>query len=132
MCSSDLDKYKLPLVATNDVHFIDAGDYEAHDALLCIAEGKHIADTTRRRVTPEHRFKSAAEMRVLFADLPDACDNTVLIARRCAFMLQKVKPILPTPPSAAKEGAEAGLRKLAEAGLEQRLAALEQIGRAHV
>src|SRR4051812_1584315 len=59
------DKHGLPLVATNDVYFIDEGMYDAHDALLCVAEGKHIADPKRRRVTPEHRFKSAAEMRVL-------------------------------------------------------------------
>src|SRR5271154_4327970 len=65
------DKFNLPLVATNDVYFIDEGTYEAHDVLLCVAEGKHVADPKRRRVTPEHRFKSAAEMRVLFADLPE-------------------------------------------------------------
>ncbi len=118
------DKYELPLVATNDVFFVDEGTYEAHDALLCIAEGKHIADPKRRRVTPEHRFKSAAEMRVLFADLPEAIDNTLVVARRCAFMLEKRKPILPTPPSAAKEGAEAGLRRLATEGFEKRIATL--------
>jgi DNA polymerase III subunit alpha len=116
------DKHHLPLVATNDVFFIDEGMYDAHDALLCVAEGKHIADPKRRRVTPEHRFKSAAEMRVLFADLPEAVDNTLVIARRCAFMLEKRKPILPTPPSAAKEGAEAGLRRLTLEGFEKRIA----------
>ncbi len=118
------DKHGLPLVATNDVHFIDAGSYEAHDALLCIAEGKHIADPKRRRVTPEHRFKSAAEMRVLFADLPEAIDNTLIVAQRCSFILEKRKPILPIPPSAAKEGADAALRRLALEGLEKRLAVM--------
>jgi DNA polymerase III subunit alpha len=115
------DKYELPLVATNDVYFIDEGTSEAHDVLLCVAEGKHVADPKRRRVTAEHRFKSAAEMRVLFADLPEAIDNTLVVARRCAFMLEKRKPLLPTPPSAAKEGAEAGLRRLAAAGFEKRM-----------
>jgi DNA polymerase-3 subunit alpha len=124
------DKLELPLVATNDVYFIDQGSYEAHDALLCIAEGKHIADPKRRRITPEHRFKSAAEMRVLFADLPEAIDNTLVVARRCAFMLEKRKPILPTPPSAAKEGAEAAIRRLAAEGLEKRLAAMGLAGEA--
>jgi DNA polymerase-3 subunit alpha len=118
------DRLGLPLVATNDVFFIDEGSYEAHDALLCVAEGKHIADPKRRRVTPEHRFKSAAEMRVLFADLPEALDNTLVIARRCSFLLEKRKPILPVPPSAAKEGAEAAIRRLAAEGLEQRLAVM--------
>src|SRR5262249_1763217 len=100
------------------------GAYEAHDALLCIAEGKHIADPKRRRVTAEHRFKSAAEMRVLFADLPEAIDNTLVVARRCAFILEKRKPILPIPPSASKEGPEAALRRLADEGLAKRLAAM--------
>ncbi len=115
------DRFNLPIVATNDVHFIDKGVYEAHDALLCVAEGKHIADTKRRRVSPEHRFKTAAEMRVLFADLPEALDNTLVIARRCSFILEKRKPILPTPPSAAKEGPEPALRRLAGEGLAKRL-----------
>jgi len=116
------DKFGLPLVATNDVYFIDQGSYEAHDVLLCVAEGKHVADPKRRRVTPEHRFKSAAEMRVLFADLPEAIDNTLVIAKRCAFILEKRKPILPTPPSAAKEGPEAALRRLAAEGFDKRMA----------
>ena len=53
--------------------------YRAHDALLCIAEGRLLADAERRRVTPEHWFKPAAAMRALFSDLPDACDNTLAI-----------------------------------------------------
>jgi DNA polymerase-3 subunit alpha len=124
------DKFGLPLIATNDVYFIDEGMYEAHDVLLCVAEGKHVADPKRRRVTPEHRFKSAAEMRVLFADLPEAIDNTLVVARRCAFMLEKRKPLLPTPPSAAKEGAEAALRRLASDGFDKRMAQLKLAGEA--
>ena len=58
--------------------------YEAHDALLCIAEGRLLSEQERRRVTPEHWFKPAADMRALFADLPEACDNTLAIAQRCA------------------------------------------------
>ena len=60
-------------------------DYEAHDALICIAEGRLVADTDRRQLTPEHRFKTRAEMAALFADLPEALASTVEIARRCAF-----------------------------------------------
>ncbi len=111
----------LPLVATNDCYFADAAMYEAHDALLCIAQGKVLAETDRRRVTPEHRFKSAAEMRALFADLPEAADNTLAIARRCAFMPQPVKPILPPWPDAGAAGEPAALRRMAEEGLERRL-----------
>ena len=79
----------LPLVATNEPFFATREDYEAHDALLCIAEGKLIADTDRRQLTPEHRFKTRAEMAALFADLPEALAATVEIAERCAFRPQK-------------------------------------------
>jgi DNA polymerase-3 subunit alpha len=111
----------LPLVATNDCYFADAQMYEAHDALLCIAQGRVLAESDRRRVTPEHRFKSPGEMRTLFADLPEAVDNTLVIARRCAFMPKPVKPILPPWPDAGAAGEPAALRRLAEAGLERRL-----------
>ena len=66
----------LPLVATNDVLFEHEGFYDAQDALICIADGTYVAQQDRRRSTREHRFKSAKEMRVLFADLPEAVDNT--------------------------------------------------------
>lgn len=88
-------KHDLPLIATNEPFFSDRGMYEAHDALICIAEGAYVAQEERRRLTPEHYFKSPAEMRELFADLPEACDNTLVVARRCAFMVSKRKPILP-------------------------------------
>src|SRR5690606_17841884 len=72
----------VPLVATNDVYFAEASMYAAHDALLCIADGSFIGQDERRRITPEHWFKPAADMRALFHDLPEACDNTLDIARR--------------------------------------------------
>ena len=68
----------LPIVGTNDVHFPKESMYEAHDVLLCIEQGVHIEDPNRRRLTPEHYFKSAAQMRQVFADLPEACDNTLV------------------------------------------------------
>ncbi|MFN3937854.1 MAG: DNA polymerase III subunit alpha [Gemmobacter sp.] len=90
------DNLGLPLVATNDVHFAAPDMYEAHDALLCIADGTYVDQSApRRRLTPHHCFKSAAEMTALFADLPEACANTVEIARRCAFAVPKRAPILP-------------------------------------
>ena len=85
----------IPLVATNEPFFATREDYEAHDALLCIAEGKLIADGERRQLTPEHRFKSRAEMAALFADLPEALAATVEIAERCAFRPRTQAPILP-------------------------------------
>jgi len=114
----DLD---LPLVATNDVYFPDPGMYEAHDALICIAEGAYVdQQAPRRRLTPQHYFKTEAEMCALFADLPEALENTVEIARRCAFAAQKRKPIL--PKFADDEVAE--LRRQAREGLRDRLAVI--------
>jgi len=113
----------LPLVATNEAFFSDRGMYEAHDALLCIAGGAYVSQTDRRRLTPEHYFKSAAEMRDLFADLPEAVDNTLVIARRCACMPEMRDPILPVYPKLAGRTEAEVLRGLAEAGLESRLSA---------
>ena len=92
------DAAGLPLVATNDCFFATPAMHEAHDALLCIAEGRLLSEAGRRRVTPEHWFKPAAAMRALFADLPEACDNTLAIARRCAVMAESRKPLLPVFP----------------------------------
>ena len=114
--------HAVPLVATNDCYFASADIYDAHDALLCIADGAYVAQDERRRLTVDHRFKSAGDMRALFADLPEACDNTLTIARRCGFMLEPVKkPTLPTPPKARLTGVEATFRDLATRGLEARL-----------
>jgi DNA polymerase-3 subunit alpha len=115
----------VPLVATNEPFFGAREDYEAHDALLCIAEGKLIADSDRRQLTPEHRFKSRAEMTALFADLPEALAATVAIAERCAFRPVSLAPILPRFSADRGDGAadEAqALRRAAESGLELRLA----------
>jgi len=108
----------LPLVATNDVHFLNAGGYDAHDALICIAEGAQVAQEERRRLTIEHRFKTAAEMAELFADLPEAIANTLTIARRCAFIAPARNPILPS----FADDEEAEMRRQAAEGLERRLA----------
>ncbi|MCU0815165.1 MAG: DNA polymerase III subunit alpha [Cypionkella sp.] len=111
----------LPLVATNDVYFPKAEMYEAHDALICIAEGAYVdQQAPRRRLTPQHYFKSEAEMCALFADLPEALENTVEIARRCAFAAFKRKPIL---PRFAEDEVEE-LRRQAWEGLEARLAVI--------
>lgn len=107
----------VPLVATNDVHFIAAGMYEAHDVLLCLGQGTTLHDQERRRVTVEHRFKSAEEMVELFKDLPEAVANTLVIARRCAYVAPERRPILPT----FAEDEDAEMRRQAEAGLEARL-----------
>ncbi|MEO5373942.1 MAG: DNA polymerase III subunit alpha [Alphaproteobacteria bacterium] len=111
----------LPLVATNEPFFSSGSMYGAHDALLCIADGAYVTQTERRRLTPEHRFKSAEEMRALFADLPEAVDNTLVVARRCAFMVEKRKPILPPYPTASGRSEAEELRESARDGLRKRL-----------
>jgi len=130
----------VALVATNEPFFAAREDYEAHDALMCIAEGRMIADQDRRQLTPEHRFKTRAEMAALFADLPEALAATVEVAERCAFRPRTLAPILPRFSTSATVG-EAGrgreskevkeaqqaseaeeLRRAARAGLERRLA----------
>ncbi|MFP5508169.1 MAG: DNA polymerase III subunit alpha [Alphaproteobacteria bacterium] len=111
----------LPLVATNDVYFPKSDMYEAHDALICIAEGAYVDQQgPRRRLTAQHYFKSPQEMVTLFADLPEAIENTVEIARRCAFRAYKRNPIL--PKFADDEVLE--LRRQAKEGLTARLAVI--------
>jgi DNA polymerase III subunit alpha len=116
----------IPLVAANEPLFAKREDYEAHDALICIAEGRLLVETDRRQLTPEHRFKTRQEMVDLFADLPEAIASTVEIARRCAFRPRVQAPVLPrfsvgAGGAAVDEAAE--LRKRAESGLERRIAA---------
>ena len=111
----------IPLVATNEPFFARRDDYEAHDGLICIAEGRLLAETDRRQLTPEHRFKTRAEMATLFADLPEALASTVEIARRCAYRPRTRKPILPRFAAGSDEAAE--LRRQAEEGLTRRIAA---------
>ncbi len=122
---------ELPIVATNEAYFATPDDYEAHDALLCIAGGRYVVEDDRRRVTPEHYFKGADAMAELFADLPEALESTVEIAKRCAFRPKGRKPILPRfvagddsiseTEQSRLEAAE--LKRQAEQGLKDRLAA---------
>jgi DNA polymerase III subunit alpha len=117
----------IPLVATNEPLFAQRDDYEAHDALVCIAEGRLLMDTDRRQLTPEHRFKTRAEMIALFADLPEAVASTIEIARRCAFRPHVRTPVLPRfsvggSGCALEEARE--LRDRAHAGLERRIGTL--------
>ncbi len=115
------DELDLPLVATNDAYFLRAETYEAHDALLCIAQNSHVEDENRRRLTPQHRFLPADKMRALFADLPEAVDNSLVVARRCAVMAPTRKPILPVFATAGAASEADALRAQAEEGLARRL-----------
>ena len=81
-------RLELPLVATNEAFFLKRDDFEAHDALIAIAEGSLLSIDDRRRLTPDHWLKPETEMVKLFADLPEAAANTVEIARRCSYFPQ--------------------------------------------
>jgi DNA polymerase-3 subunit alpha len=121
----------VPLVATNDVHYAKATQARSHDALLCIADGAFVGQEDRRRITDQHWFKPPAAMRQLFADLPEACDSTLEIARRCAFLVKTRAPILPrfdtgdgrTEPDElmhqAREGLKARLKQVVPAAPEE-------------
>ena len=111
----------LPIVATNEPFFAKPADFDAHDALLAVAEGRLVSDGTRRRVSPEHYFASRAEMKKRFADLPEALANTVEIAMRCHWRVSTRKPILPRFGEEGRDEAEE-LEAQARAGLAARLA----------
>ena len=88
-------KHNIALVATNDVFFFDADMYEAHDALICIAAGEYVANDNRKKYLPNNRWRSEDEMVELFADIPEAVQNTVNIAKRCNFLSSKKDALLP-------------------------------------
>jgi DNA polymerase III subunit alpha len=111
----------IPLVATNEPYFGKKDMFAAHDALICIAGGAYVMQDERRRESPEHYFKSAEEMTALFADAPEAINNTVEIAMRCAFIPKKRSPILPHFVPASGLSPEDELRAQADAGLKRRL-----------
>ncbi|MHA7872121.1 MAG: DNA polymerase III subunit alpha, partial [Hyphococcus sp.] len=120
----------LPIVATNEPYFAAPEDFDAHDALLCIAEGAYVHQDDRRKATPDHYFKTADEMAALFADLPEALENTIEIARRCAYRPRFRAPILPSfveaGTAAEDDGAKAEameLERQAREGLKRRLEA---------
>ena len=121
--------HELPLVATNEAFFSSREDFEAHDALLAIADGSVVAADNRRRLSPDNFLKSQAEMAVLFADLPEALDNTVEIALRCSYYPLTRQPILPRFTGGDVADADAAVKAEAEElsrqaweGLEKRLA----------
>jgi DNA polymerase III subunit alpha len=119
----------LPLVATNPVAFADPSFHEAHDVMLCIASGAYVETKERRRSCRHAWLKGANDMRELFADLPEAVANTVVVAQRCAVMAPVRAPILPSL-AGDREGEAQLLRDQARAGLNARLAKLGLSGEA--
>lgn len=114
-------KYKLPLVATNDVRFLNKADFEAHQARVCIHKGMRLEEyRTQGDYTPEQYFKSAEEMTALFSDLPSAIENTVEIAKRCNFELELGHHYLPDFPVPEGMTIEEFLAAESYKGLEER------------
>jgi DNA polymerase III subunit alpha len=117
----------VPLVATNEPFFPAPDDYDAHDALMAVAHNAMVSDDNRFRLSPDHYLKSRKDMAKLFADLPEALENTIEIARRCSFVLQTRGPILPRftgatdDPEEAERAESAELRRQSVEGLESRM-----------
>lgn len=128
-------RHDIALVATNENFFPTKADYEAHDALLAIAEGRMVSEDDRRRLTPDHAFATQDQMRARFADLPEALENSFQIAQRIAFRPKTSPPLLPhfttqseadTAHSDQNDGAQSeteaqALARMARAGLDERL-----------
>ena len=112
----------VPVVATNDVRFLTPADFEAHEARVCIHDGALLADPSRpRRYTPQQYLRSGAEMAELFADLPEALENSVEIARRCSLALRLGESMLPQFPVPPGQTTEQFLRDESASGLARRL-----------
>jgi DNA polymerase-3 subunit alpha len=113
---------KLPLLATNDLHYTFAEDGPAHEALLCVQSGSTLADPKRFKFD-NHEFyvKTAAQMREIFKDIPESCDNTLLVAERCNVTLREGENLLPRFEVPQGESEDSWLRKLSHEGLISRL-----------
>ncbi|MCX2982141.1 DNA polymerase III subunit alpha [Halieaceae bacterium IMCC14734] len=123
------DKYECPVVATNDVRFLDSSEFEAHEARVCIHDGRTLDDPRRLRLYSEEQYlRSPQEMAELFSDIPEALENTVEIARRCSVELELGKAFLPDYPVSDGMTMEDYFSQLSHEGLDQRLTALFDTG----
>jgi DNA polymerase-3 subunit alpha len=112
----------LPLLATNDLHYTHHEDASAHEVLLCIQSGSTIADPKRFKFeNSEFYLKSAAQMRELFKDFPEACNNTLLIAQRCETTMREGENLLPRFTVPQGESEDSWLKKLSNDGLADRM-----------
>ncbi|MFV2059572.1 MAG: DNA polymerase III subunit alpha [Gammaproteobacteria bacterium] len=118
-------KYDVPVVATNDVQFIETQDFDAHEARVCINQGRTLDDPRRpKNYSPQQYLRSPSEMMELFSDIPEAIENTVNIAMRCNLELTLGKNFLPNYPVPGDTNIEDFLAQESRAGLEKRLATL--------
>jgi len=122
-------RLKIPPLATNDCHFLRKDDHFAHDVLICIQTGRTVKDADRMRFTQEHYFKSPEEMWTLFRDLPEAAENTLLVAERCNLEIAQGGNLLPHFQVPDGTTTEDYFRRVAGEGFEERLEALRQLER---
>ena len=119
-------RFHLPLVATNDCYFETSDKFNAHQVLTCIDKGLTISSSNRRFFTEEHYIKDSQSMTSLFKDIPEAIENTILIAKRCSFFVKPHNPILPKYPGLSNISESNYLFDISEKGLEDRLKSLQQ------
>ena len=110
----------IPIVATNSIYYLMPEQQEAQDALLCIANSRYTLEDDRKKATPDNSFKSSEEMQKIFSDLPEAINNTSLIAKKCSFLLEERKPLLPRFSKEIYSEKEE-LEKQVHKGLEKRI-----------
>ncbi len=113
------EKLGLPIIASNEVYYLDKDMFEAHDALMCIGEKTYVNDSNRIKLTNQHYFKSSEEMIELFRDLPEALENNFNLPYRCSFKPNFSKPILPSI-SSSKNNPNDMLRHLSVEGLKEK------------
>ncbi|MEM7467016.1 MAG: DNA polymerase III subunit alpha, partial [Pseudomonadota bacterium] len=128
--------HSVPIVATNDVRFVESDDFEAHEARVCINSGRMLSDPRREKAYSREQFlKSATEMSALFADIPEAIDNAFNIAMRCNLILDIGTYHMPRFPAAEEQSIDQLLREKTFQGLDARWNMLEKLaqtgGRAH-
>ena len=121
-------KMDIPLVATNNVFFSTKDMYQAHDALLCVAGGVVVDQKDRFKLNDQYYFKTAEEMTALFKDIPEAIENTLVIAKRCAYKTETIAPLLPEYPYLDGRSEIEALRDLTLKGLREHLEKLVFIG----
>ena len=112
-------KFELPIIASNEIYYLNQDMYEAHDALMCIGEKTYVSDSNRTKLTNQHYFKSSDDMIELFKDLPEALENNFNLPYRCSFKPSSSKPILPNISSSDKDVNEM-LKQLSKEGLQDK------------
>ena len=113
------EKFDLPIIASNEVYYLDKDMFDAHDALMCIGEKTYLNDTSRNKLSDQHYFKSSEEMIELFKDLPEALENNFNLPYRCSFKPNQSKPILPRISTSEQDSNEL-LIKISNEGLNDK------------